>query len=613
MFKKTFYQLFLKKSNDSSKRGYGLVFELIKKHRWFLVLLLCMGLVVGFIEGAAIGLIAYSAIVVTSGDSACSDFLLTITSYIYPSLCEDYDKYQVFLYLIYGSIGIQIIKSIFVYSSGFLGTVLRTRVIYEMRHKVINKMMNLDFQDSEVLSAGEKQLVISSSVTLANLVPVVNQVIVTICVLLFYIAILIGMDWKLTIWSVILLLFLLFVAAPFIEKIRSISFQVRGNSKVMLKKVIDYMFALRLIKLYGKNNEIVDELDYIIRKEVGFVRRSALYKVALDPLQETIIMLSVGAMLLFSFFSAGEAIDQFLPTTLAYVLVLHRCNSRVAALNTIRSSFAKAMAGVQYVTDFLYTKPIVNREGSELLKDQWSEIKVEDVSFSYARSDREVLSEISMDIPRGARVAIVGSSGAGKSTLVDVLVGLLLPTKGRVLIDRVSSHDALADDWVAQFSMVSQNDLILNDTIIKNLQFANKFASHEDIVKACDIAQASEFIEKIGGYDVLLGERGSKISGGQVQRIAFARAILKDAPVLILDEATSALDSITEKKIVNKLRKLDASKTVIAIAHRISTIVDSDVIYVLDEGQLLAKGTHTELLEKSDFYLEMWSTQELSK
>lgn len=611
MLKKVTYLLFLKSSGDSAKRGYGFVFELIKTHRWFLVVLLCFGLIVGFIEGAAIGLIAYSAIVVTGDSGACSELLQKIASYTSTSFCDNYDKYKIFLYLIYASIIIQLIKSIFVYCSGFLGTVLRTRVIYEVRHRVINKMIHLDYQDSSILSAGEKQLVISSSAKLASLVPVVNNVIVTMSVLLFYVAILVKMDWKLTIWAVILLLFLLLVAAPFIEKIRRISFQIRANSKIMLKKVIDYMFALRLIKLYGQNKEVMGELDHIIRKEVGYVRTSALYKVALDPTQETIVMLSVGAMLLFSFFSAGEKIDQFLPTTLAYVLVLHRCNNRVTTLNNIRSAFANAMSNVQYVTDFLYREPTIDRKGFKPIKDEWSKITVDNMSFSYSDSDSEVLSEISMKITRGTRIAIVGSSGAGKSTLVDVLVGLLLPTKGHVFIDDVSSHDALMSNWVAQFSMVSQNDLILNDTIKKNLQFANKSASDEDIVKACDIAQASEFIEELGGYDALLGERGNKISGGQIQRIAFARAILKDAPVLILDEATSALDSITEKKIVNKLRELDSRKTIIAIAHRISTVVDSDVIYVVQDGRLLASGTHEELLKKNEFYLEMWNSQEL--
>ena len=604
--KRRIAELLVGEIDNSTKRGFWLISTLMRKHKYFLLLLLLFGVVIGLVEGAAIGMIAYSAVVVTGSDTTCPAAISKILSYTPLKVCENYDKYKIFLYLVYGSILVQVLKSLVVYASGFLGVILKTRIVYEVKKLVIAKMVTLDFYDSLKIPTGEKQLIIGNSLNISNFVIVINQIIVTLFVLMTYVAILVAMDWKLSLLSGVLIFFLLFIVSPLIKKIRQISFQVRKNSKYMHRKLIDYMFSIRLIKLFGKDKEIIDELDMVVRKEVGFLRSSAAYNLALDPLQETIVILSVGAMLLYSFFSAGESIEEFLPTTLAFVLVLHKCNTRVATINTIRASYAKAMAGIQYVTDFLDLESSVIHDGEEILPADWNEIRFDDVSFSYNNSI-SIINSVNFEIKRGETVAFVGGSGAGKSTLLDVLVGLLKPIEGKVKIGGISSNEAKKESWISQFSMVSQKELILDNTIKANLRFSNSDASDQDIRTACEVAQIHDFIMSLDKqYDSMMGETGSNVSGGQIQRIAIARAILKDSPILIFDEATSALDSITEKNMINALQAFSQKKTIIMIAHRLSTVVHADRIFVLDKGEIVDFGTHEELLKRQGVYRDLW-------
>ena len=600
-------ELFLGEINDSVKKGLWLLVRLVQKHRFFISILLFLGISVGFIEGAAIGFIAYSAVVVTGSEQECSEIISQISSLFGLSVCEEYDKYKIFLYLVYASIAIQVLKSCVVYINGYLGIVLKTRIAYEVRYAVIEKLVKMDFQDSSMIPAGEKQLLIQNALNLSGLVVTVNQIIISLCVLFAYSTILIFMDWKLSILAGVLIIALLLLVNPIIMKIRKIAMQARSNSRLFQRKIIDYMFAMRLIKLFGRDDKVIFEMESIVRKEVGLLRRGSLYSLIIEPAQELMVIFSVGILLLISFFSAGDSIESVLPALLAYVLVLHKCNTRVAILNSIRTTCAKSLAGLQFVSDFLSSEATVKRNlGIEKINVNWQSIDCDGLSFTYAQSEQEVLGDVHLSIDRGHTVAFVGESGSGKSTFVNILIGLLFPTSGSVKIDGISSSEADPELWQSQFSMVSQNDLILNRSIKDNLLFSNEDASQADIEAACKQAQIHDFIFSLDeGYDSKMGELGSKVSGGQVQRIAFARAILKGAPVLILDEATSALDNVTEKKIMNTINNKQ-NKTVIMIAHRLTTVIDADVIYVFDKGQIVDSGTHQQLISRSGKYQQMW-------
>ena len=604
-------ELFIGKVDDSVKRGFWLVSELVNQHRLFLLLLLAVGVFVGLIEGAAIGLLAFSIAVITGETTKCLDGIESLSKYLPIDLCHEYNKYDMFVTIVVISIFVQIAKSLITYVSTYLGVVLSTRISYQMQSRVFTHMMNLSYQDSNSYSVAEKTALVSYSKVISKIAIVVNNLISVCFVLATYFIILILMNWKLTIFSFILLAGLVLFLIPFLEKISNLARKQRDERVLLSRKMIDYLFAVRVIKLYERTSEVINSTQQILSKLVGMQRRMVLLKEAVPNLQESILVVSVSILLLVSFSLAGENAESVLPQILAYILVLHRCNGKVVSFNSIRTSISDSIAPLERISDFLsFESERIDISSTKKISNGWKKLSIKNLSFSYADDNQAVLKDIDIDIVRNQSIAFVGQSGSGKSTLVDIIVGLLYPKKGNVQFDGVSSTQITSREWVSQFSMVSQNDLILDGTVLDNLLFACPDATKEQIIHACKVADAHDFIQKLDdGYNTLMGERGYKVSGGQMQRIAFARAVLKPAPIMILDEATSALDTISEQKIVDSLKQEFGKCTLIFIAHRLSTVVDVDQIYVIDDGQVADYGTHFELLQKEGIYSDMWKLQ----
>jgi ATP-binding cassette subfamily B protein len=237
------------------------------------------------------------------------------------------------------------------------------------------------------------------------------------------------------------------------------------------------------------------------------------------------------------------------------------------------------------------------------------EVRFEDVRFGY-RPDREILKGISFTIPAGRKLAIVGPTGAGKSTISRLLFRFYDVTGGRILIDGQDIRDVTQDSVRAAIGVVPQDTVLFNDSIRYNISYGQPGASQQEIEQAARAAQVHDFVLRLpDGYETRVGERGLKLSGGEKQRVAIARTILKNPRVLILDEATSALDTRTEQDIQTALRAVATHRTTLVIAHRLSTVVDADEIIVLDDGTVAERGTHAELLAKGGLYSRMWTVQ----
>jgi ATP-binding cassette, subfamily B, heavy metal transporter len=252
---------------------------------------------------------------------------------------------------------------------------------------------------------------------------------------------------------------------------------------------------------------------------------------------------------------------------------------------------------------------IVDRPGAKPLRVDKGEIRFENVSFAYD-PDRVILKNVSFEVPAGKMVAIVGPSGAGKSTISRILFRFYEVSGGRVLIDGQNISDVTQASLRAAIGMVPQDTVLFNDTIEYNIRYGKPDASDREVHEAARLAQIDDFIKTLPqGYDSLVGERGLKLSGGEKQRVAIARTILKSPPILMLDEATSALDSHTEKEIQDALERVARDRTSLVIAHRLSTVVHADNIIVLDQGEIVEQGTHLELLEKGGLYASLWTRQ----
>lgn len=242
------------------------------------------------------------------------------------------------------------------------------------------------------------------------------------------------------------------------------------------------------------------------------------------------------------------------------------------------------------------------------------ELAIEGLSFAYPEHDTLVLKQLNIAIAAGERVALVGPSGAGKSTLFQLLQRFYVPSNGRVRLDGIDIADLTPQDLRAQFALVPQDSVIFATSVLENVRYGRVDASEQDVIDACIAARAHEFISEFSeAYQTYLGERGVRLSGGQKQRIAIARAILADRPILLLDEATSALDAVSEQKVKQALDILMAGKTTLIIAHRLSTVINADRIFVFDKGEIIACGRHQDLMQSNDLYREFASLQLLTE
>jgi len=270
----------------------------------------------------------------------------------------------------------------------------------------------------------------------------------------------------------------------------------------------------------------------------------------------------------------------------------------------------QGLIDIETMFTLLHEEPeIVDRPGAKPLRVTKGEIRFENVSFAYD-PERQILKHVSFEVPAGKMVAIVGPSGAGKSTISRILFRFYEVSGGRVLIDGQNISDVTQSTLRAAIGMVPQDTVLFNDTIFYNIRYGRPKATDAQVREAAELAQIHDFIMTLPqGYDSLVGERGLKLSGGEKQRVAIARTILKSPPMLMLDEATSALDSHTEKEIQDALERVARERTSLVIAHRLSTVVHADNVIVLDRGEIVEQGTHLELLALGGLYASLWARQ----
>lgn len=280
------------------------------------------------------------------------------------------------------------------------------------------------------------------------------------------------------------------------------------------------------------------------------------------------------------------------------------------SLTNVNSQFQRGMAACQTLFEFLDLKTEADN-GTVNMEKVEGNVKFKNVSFSYLGKENKALNNISFDIPKGTTVALVGRSGSGKSTIANLLTRFYDVDEGEILLDGINIQHYTLKNLREQCSVVSQQVHLFNDTIANNIAYAatDKY-SRDEIIAAAKAAHAMEFIEKLdNGLDTVIGENGASLSGGQRQRLAIARALLRNSPVLVLDEATSALDTESERAIQSALDVLQKDRTVLVIAHRLSTIEKADEILVVDHGNIIERGNHTELLAKGGAYKQLHSLQ----
>jgi ATP-binding cassette subfamily B protein len=327
------------------------------------------------------------------------------------------------------------------------------------------------------------------------------------------------------------------------------------------------------------------------------------------PLIRILILVGVTATL----FLGGLAVANgtLSPGTYGFmVFIIQQLLWPFTDLSALMDEYQRGMASVRRVMGLLDT-PIAIPHGDRSLPlhTVQGQVQFDNITFAYNRH-HSVLKQLSLHIPAGTTIGIVGATGSEKSTLVKLLLRFYEVQSGRILLDGIDIRELSFLDLRQCIGWVSQDVFLFHGSVLENVRYGSFDATREQIIHAAKLAEAHEFIVQLPqGYDTIVGERGQKLSGGQRQRLAIARAILKDPPILILDEATSAVDNETEAAIQKSLQVITQNRTTIAIAHRLSTIRHSDCIYVLHDGQFVEQGTHEELLTFNGVYAKLWCVQ----
>lgn len=300
-------------------------------------------------------------------------------------------------------------------------------------------------------------------------------------------------------------------------------------------------------------------------------------------------------------------------TMVAFVGFMDRVYSPLRRLVNSSTVLVQSIASIDRVFEFMNEKyDITDKEGAEQLDRVEGTVEFEHVSFHYDEDELQVLKDVNLKVEKGETVALVGMSGGGKSTLISLIPRFYDVTGGAIRVDGTDIRDVKARSLRNNIGMVLQDNILFSESIAMNIRMGNPYASDEEVIEAAKAANAHDFIMSLPkGYDTLVGERGVKLSGGQKQRIAIARVFLKNPPILIFDEATSALDLESESLIQETMEKLAAERTTFIVAHRLATITHADTIVVIENGKIVEKGSHEELMKKQGSYFDLYEIQNL--
>jgi len=414
-----------------------------------------------------------------------------------------------------------------------------------------------------------------------------------------------GVSW----WAMLPIPFVIWGSIVFQSKLEPRYADVREKSGLISSRLANNLSGIATIKSYTAEAYARDRVTV----ESEAYRRSNGKAIALSaafvPLIRILILIGFTATL----FLGGIAVanGQLSAGTYGFmVFIIQRLLWPFTDLSELMDEYQRAMASVRRVMGLLDT-PIAIPQGNRSLplNTVRGEVQFDDITFAY-QGRHHILKQLSLFVPAGATIGVVGATGSGKSTLVKLLLRFYEVQSGRIAIDGIDIREVNLFDLRQCMGWVSQDVFLFHGTVAENIRYGSFDATHEQIIHAAKLAEAHEFIEELPqGYDTIVGERGQKLSGGQRQRLAIARAILKDPPILILDEATSAVDNETEAAIQKSLQAITQNRTTIAIAHRLSTIRHADWIYVMEQGQIVEQGRHQELIIFDGIYARLWRVQ----
>ncbi len=482
----------------------------------------------------------------------------------------------------------------------------------ELKKKIAYNILNSDIQTLEGRHSGKYiSNVMFDSLKVQNLVStgVLNLMkdsfsLVALVSLMFY------QNWKLALFAILMMPLAGGLAKRLGKRLGKVANQAGEVSGQLTTFLSEIFQGSKIIRIYQKEKEeslkasnIIDEL---IEKNIKIMS----VQIRATPIMETLTGIMIAGFIFYSgnLISAGELTVNSFFSFLAAMMLAYQPIRSLATINMIAYEGGVAFNRISKIIDA--PVKILNNDKLPNIKIKKSEINFEDVSFKYSANNEKAINNINLKIDGGSMAALVGHSGAGKSTILNLLPRFYDPQQGSIKIDDQNISEINLNSLRKYISLVSQDIVLFDDTVKKNIAYAKPDATDEEILEACKFAAADEFIEKLPlKFDTLIGENGTRLSGGQKQRISIARAILKESPIILLDEATSSLDADSEEIVQNAIINLTKNKTTLVIAHRFSTIHKADKIFVLKNGQIVDSGNHDYLIKNSNEYKSLYEKQ----
>ena len=503
-------------------------------------------------------------------------------------------------------------KGLATYTHSYQMSKVAHSIIAKLQTQMFEKLMYLNMKFYNDSKSGNliSRLINDTYYLRLAIVKSVTGIIKDVLVIIFLLGNMFYQSWTLTIFAFFAFPLAIWPIRKIGKSIRKITYTIQNEIAVFSNVLAESIKGIRQVKAYSRENYEKQRAFETISFIQKYFTKSAFISNRLSPLMEFIGSLAVA----LSIYAGGVFVLNESMTTgqfMSFLVSLLLAYQPVKALGNLNISVQEGLAGAERIFKLLDTseKNMENISPKKTI-DIDGDIVFKDVSFAY--NDNTVLDKISLRIPKGKKVALVGLSGSGKSTIANIILRLYDNYSGSILINSKDIKELDLTDVRNSVSIVTQETILFNESIFNNIKYGNLKATDEEISLVAKNAGVSSFSEELDQkLDTVIGENGVKLSGGQRQRIAIARALIKDAPLLIMDEATSSLDNITENKIHETINNLMKNKTKLIIAHRLSTIEDADIIYVLDKGKIESHGSHEELISKSTIYKKLQLREQL--
>ena len=503
---------------------------------------------------------------------------------------------------------IMTVRSLCSYGNTYCMQWVSNKVVTDIRGLLFNKMVRLSMDFFNKMRSGLliSRITNETRVVQMALTVVSSDIFKQPITIIGAIIVLFLMDWKFTLVTLILFPTCLLPLRIYGRRARkALQGQFEGMGE-MVVTMQETFAGIRVIKSFAREAHQEKEFKRSNQLQFSQMMRIIRSMEATGPLVETIAAVGIGLALLYVY-AANLSAGRFFGL-ITGIFILY---DPIKTLSKIQIVMQQSIAATTAIFALLDSESTVqDAPNAVALRLSQGRIDFENVTFRYANTLTDAISNLTLDIQPGKTHALVGASGAGKSTILSLILRLYDPTSGSVNIDRRDLRSVTQKSLREKIGLVTQETFLFHDTISNNIRFGRLDATPEEVREAAKAAYAHDFImAQPKGYETVIGDKGCLLSGGQQQRLAIARAVLKNAPILLLDEATSSLDSESEQQIQKALAKLATGRTVIAIAHRLSTVLSADQIIVMDGGRIKEIGTHAELLEKSGYYRRLYDHQ----